>query len=53
MTVEVTDRPAEQHSLLGMLLRLVTALLADIDDDWETSQCVYLTMNPPSPVQTA
>ena len=35
------------------LLRLVSALLADIDDHWETSQCVYLTMNPPSPVQTA
>lgn len=27
MTVEDTDRPAEQHSLLGMLLRLVTAVL--------------------------
>jgi len=30
------------------LLRLVTALLCDINDDWETSRSVYLNMNPPS-----
>jgi transposase-like protein len=30
------------------LLRLVTALLCDISDDWETSRSVYLNMNPPS-----
>ena len=30
------------------LLRLVTALLADISEHWETSPQVYLNMNPPS-----
>lgn len=30
------------------LLRLVTALLCDISDDWETSPQIYLNMNPPS-----
>lgn len=30
------------------LLRLVTALLSDISDDWETSSQAYLNMNPPS-----
>ena len=30
------------------LLRLVTALLCDISDDWETASQVYLKMNPPS-----
>ena len=35
------------------LLRLVTALLADISDDWETSPQLYLNMNPPSRHQTA
>ena len=30
------------------LLRLVTALLNDISDDWETSRSIYLNMNPPS-----
>jgi putative transposase len=30
------------------LLRLVTAVLADISDDWEASSQIYLTMNPPS-----
>jgi transposase-like protein len=35
------------------LLRLVTALLADISDDWETSSKLYLNMNPPSRRQAA
>ena len=35
------------------LLRLVTALLCDINDDWETSRSVYLNMNPPSRRQAA
>ena len=35
------------------LLRLVTALLCDISDDWETSPQIYLNMNPPSRLQTA
>lgn len=35
------------------LLRLVTALLSDIDDDWQSLRSVYLTINPPSQVQTA
>ena len=30
------------------LLRLVTALLCDISEDWETSSQTYLNMNPPS-----
>jgi len=30
------------------LLRLVSALLADISEDWETSPQLYLNMNPPS-----
>ena len=30
------------------LLRLVTALLCDISDEWETASQVYLNMNPPS-----
>jgi len=30
------------------LLRLVPALLCDINDDWETSRIIYLNMNPPS-----
>jgi putative transposase len=30
------------------LLRLVTALLTDISDDWETAKKLYLNMNPPS-----
>jgi putative transposase len=30
------------------LLRLVSALLADISDDWESSSQIYLNMNPPS-----
>jgi transposase-like protein len=30
------------------LLRLVSAILADIDDDWETADQIYLNMNPPS-----
>jgi len=30
------------------LLRLVTAVLNDINDRWETSKCNYLNMNPPS-----
>ena len=30
------------------LLRLVSALLCDISDDWETAPNVYLNMNPPS-----
>jgi transposase-like protein len=30
------------------LLRLVTAILNDIDDHWETSTNTYLDMNPPS-----
>jgi putative transposase len=30
------------------LLRLVTALLLDISDDWETSRSIYLDMNPAS-----
>lgn len=28
------------------LIRLVSALLSDIDDDWQTSRCLYLTMKP-------
>ena len=35
------------------LLRLVTALLSDISDDWETSSHPYLNMNPPSPRNAA
>ena len=35
------------------LLRLVSALLADISDDWETSSKLYLEMNPPSRRQAA
>ena len=35
------------------LLRLVTALLADISDDWESSPQTYLNMNPPSTRQAA
>jgi putative transposase len=35
------------------LLRLVSALLADISDDWETSSQLYLNMNPPSRLQAA
>jgi transposase-like protein len=35
------------------LLRLVSALLADISEDWETSPQLYLNMNPPSRRQTA
>jgi transposase-like protein len=35
------------------LLRLVTALLSDISDDWETSSNIYLNMNPPSPRNAA
>lgn len=35
------------------LLRLVTALLLDISDDWETSRQIYLNMNPPSPRNAA
>lgn len=30
------------------LLRLVTALLCDFDDHWQSLQCRYLDMNPPS-----
>ena len=30
------------------LLRLVTALLCDLDDDWQTDRNLYLDMNPPS-----
>jgi transposase-like protein len=30
------------------LLRLVTAVLSDISDDWEASTQLYLNMNPPS-----
>jgi transposase-like protein len=30
------------------ILRLVTAILNDISDDWETSRYNYLNMNPPS-----
>lgn len=30
------------------LLRLVTALLSDISEHWETSRSIYLNMNPPS-----
>ena len=33
------------------LLRLVTALLSDIDDDWQSLRSVYLTMNTPPPLQ--
>jgi putative transposase len=35
------------------LLRLVTALLAEISDHWETSPQLYLNMNPPSRRQAA
>jgi len=35
------------------LLRLVTALLCDISDDWEASSKIYLNMNPPSHRQAA
>ena len=35
------------------LLRLVTALLCDISDEWETSAQTYLNMNPPSRLQSA
>ena len=35
------------------LLRLVSALLADISEDWETSPQLYLNMNPPSRRQAA
>jgi putative transposase len=31
------------------LLRLVSALLLDISDDWESSRTPYLNMNPPKP----
>jgi transposase-like protein len=30
------------------LLRLVTAILSEINDQWETSSNIYLNMNPPS-----
>jgi transposase-like protein len=30
------------------LLRLVSAVLSEISDDWETSSKLYLNMNPPS-----
>jgi len=33
------------------LLRLVSALLLDISDDWESSRTPYLDMNPPNPTQ--
>lgn len=35
------------------LLRLVTALLVDASEDWETSSNLYLNMNPPSSLQSA
>ena len=35
------------------LLRLVTAILADISDHWESSPQIYLNMNPPSRRQAA
>jgi transposase-like protein len=35
------------------LLRLVSALLSDISDDWETSSNIYLNMNPLSLQQAA
>jgi transposase-like protein len=35
------------------LLRLVTAILCDISDDWETSHSAYLTMNLPTQPKTA
>jgi transposase-like protein len=35
------------------LLRLVTAILADISDHWESSPQTYLNMNPPSRRQAA
>jgi transposase-like protein len=35
------------------LLRLVTAILADISDHWESSPQIYLNMNPPSHRQAA
>ena len=35
------------------LLRLVTALLADTSEHWETSPQIYLNMNPPSRRQAA
>jgi len=35
------------------LLRLVTALLNDISDDWESAPRPYLNMNPPSRHQSA
>jgi transposase-like protein len=35
------------------LLRLVTALLCDISDDWESAPNIYLNMNPPSRRQAA
>ena len=35
------------------LLRLVTALLCDLSEEWETSRQIYLNMNPPSRRQSA
>lgn len=35
------------------LLRLVSAILSDISDHWETSSNIYLNMNPPSRLQVA